>query len=108
MTLQEFKAWLEGYTEGIEGAPTAAQFARIKEKMKQITGTPITQTVFIEKYAPWSRPYQPYQPYWADSIRMAAGTGPTSFATDYQSKAGVSDFDSVSAMYALGKAEAVN
>lgn len=35
-------------------------------------------------------------------------TGLTSFAPDYQSKAGVNDFDSVSAMYALGKAEAVN
>lgn len=33
MTLAEFKAWFEGYTEAIEGAPTAAQFDKIKKKV---------------------------------------------------------------------------
>ncbi len=33
MTLAEFKAWFEGFTESMEGAPTEAQFERIKAKV---------------------------------------------------------------------------
>lgn len=41
MTLSEFKAWFEGYTEGFEGAPSVAQFERIKEKLRS-TGVAAT------------------------------------------------------------------
>ena len=50
MTLSEFKAWFEGYTEGLDGAPTEKQFKRIKAKVAEITGTPITQTA-IQSYS---------------------------------------------------------
>lgn len=36
MTLAEFKAWFEGFTEAIEGAPTEKQWARIKEQIEKI------------------------------------------------------------------------
>lgn len=55
MTLQEFKAWFEGYTEAIETAPTKAQFARIKEQVAKIDGSPVTRTVYEHIYReyPW-------------------------------------------------------
>lgn len=59
MTLAEFKAWFEGFTEGMEGRPTEAQFKRIKAKVKEINDQPLTREVIVEKYRdyPWFRPY---------------------------------------------------
>lgn len=36
MTPQEFKAWFEGFTEAMEGPPTAAQWDRIQQKVKSL------------------------------------------------------------------------
>lgn len=37
MTVNEFKAWFEGYSEAIyNGAPTPEQWQRIQEKIKQL------------------------------------------------------------------------
>lgn len=52
MTPLEFKAWFEGYTENIKGAPTQKQWARIQERVGQIDGTPLKQEV-IHRYWPW-------------------------------------------------------
>lgn len=119
MTLNEFKAWFEGYTEGLEGAPTAAQFARIKEKVKAIDGTPVTQTIFLDSYRRFYPYYDYLRPYWT-SGGTAVGIGTAVSGNDLKaayasnaSFAGKGDsvtetFDSPSAMYALGKAEAMN
>lgn len=40
MSLMEFKCWFDGFTEGIEGAPTEKQFERIKAKVKEIAPEP--------------------------------------------------------------------
>jgi len=40
MTLSEFKAWLEGYSEAFtSGAPTAAQWEKIREKLGEVKAT---------------------------------------------------------------------
>ena len=36
MTLSEFKAWFEGFTESMEKAPTPNQWERIKERVAKI------------------------------------------------------------------------
>jgi hypothetical protein len=36
MTPNEFKLWFEGYAEALNGLPTEAQWARIKERVAQI------------------------------------------------------------------------
>lgn len=37
MTLNEFKAWLEGYSEGFaDGMPTAEQWAKVKAKLETV------------------------------------------------------------------------
>lgn len=102
MTLQEFKAWFEGYTEGLEGAPTKAQFDRIKEKVKEITGAPITERVYIDWYRQAGAPYWTQYPF----SGVALSTGVANFSNDL-SKNAIGNFDGIQVMYALGKAEAV-
>lgn len=128
MTLSEFKAWFEGYTEGLEAAPTKAQFDRIKEKVKEINGTPITYPVYIDRYVePYWRYYQSGTPRYmgisnfsaaavsdATPMNDAADKYRASFASIYAPNNGdkgesvTAAFDSHAAMYAAGKAEALN
>jgi hypothetical protein len=70
MTLNEFRAWLDGYAASIDGAPTAEQWEAIKAKLVAVEeGAPMS--------APWpgegtkrrpddciiSRPHAPTWPY---------------------------------------------
>lgn len=43
MTPSEFKAWFDGFTEAFTGCPTKAQWARIKDRVAEIDGKPITE-----------------------------------------------------------------
>lgn len=36
MTVSEFKAWLDGFSEAIDGVPTAEQWAKIKAKVNDL------------------------------------------------------------------------
>lgn len=56
MTPSEFKAWFEGFTDAMSGPPTKAQWAKIKERVDMIDGTPISPVVIREywpRYYPW-------------------------------------------------------
>lgn len=114
MTLSEFKAWFEGYTEGLEGAPTAAQFARIKEKVAQISGVAVTERIYVDKYmSPW-RPY--WDRFWWSSSSNGDFAAPNDITLTYASNSSLADkgsavtapFDSIRAMYELGKMEATH
>ena len=92
MTLAEFKAWFEGFTEGMDAAPNADQWERIKARVKEIDGTAISYPVFIDRY--WPRRYrdvEPWQPYWSCTTAVSGTAMPT--------------FDSSSAMMAVGAAD---
>jgi hypothetical protein len=53
MTMQEFKAWFDGFTEAFSGkVPTAKQWSRVKERVAEIDGTAITYPVYIDRYFP--------------------------------------------------------
>lgn len=41
MTLNEFRVWFEGFCEGLEGAPTAEQFAKLGEKIAMLRMDPV-------------------------------------------------------------------
>ncbi len=95
MTLSEFKAWFEGFTECMDGAPDKEQWKRIKARVKEIDGVAITKTVFVDRYVP-----APHRPYWYSTLDIyggAIGVGGMSV--------GKSDFESHNAMLDLGKAE---
>jgi hypothetical protein len=60
MTLQEFKAWFQGYTEDMKSTPTKEQWAKIKLRVGEIDGTVTTYPVFIDRYV---KPYYTEYPY---------------------------------------------
>lgn len=127
MTLAEFKAWFEGYTEDLKGAPTEQQFARIKEKVKAIDGTPTTYPIFVDRWWPNPNP-APVWPHWStmSGVAYSDGTSLVCNVAESGKTSGMSvgpdagfdfvdfkrapdlgaPFDSHAAMFALGKAEA--
>lgn len=50
MTPQEFRAWFEGFTESLEGRPSAKQWGRICDRVKEIDGQQITQVVYRDRW----------------------------------------------------------
>ena len=60
MTLQEFKAWFEGFTENMDGTPNAKQWKRIQAKISDIDGTVTSYPIFIDRYVkPYFTSYPP-------------------------------------------------
>lgn len=118
MTPQEFKAWFEGFTEAFAGVPTKAQWARVKERVSEIDGKPVTERVFVDRYWPtYINQYPPYpRPYWqatcgAYSAASGANNAATYLAAVGQNTVGqnaVSNtvFNSSAAMLELGRADA--
>lgn len=96
MTLSEFKAWFEGYTEALDGSPDEKQWKRIKAQVAKIDGAPLTQTVFIDRYRDYKWPNWPY-PY----VSYSAGTAVGSAARQSAS----AEWNSHAAMYEAGKLE---
>ncbi len=84
MTLQEFKAWFDGFTENIGEAPTKKQWARIKARVNEIDGTAITYPY------PWT---------------WTCGNGVQSTTFTVTADTG---FNSAQAMYALGTSDGIS
>lgn len=84
MTPQEFKAWFDGFTEGVAGLPNEDQWARIKARVSQIDNTPTTYPVYVDRYRNWR------------DIKDL----PSSLTASE-----VKEFDSLKAMYARGRAD---
>lgn len=81
MTQGEFKAWFEGFSENID-KPNKAQWKRIKARVKDIDGTPVTPTIireYVDRYI--NRPYY-YGPYW-HTTDMTITCNSTSLNSDY-------------------------
>lgn len=95
MTLAEFKAWFEGFTEDMDEAPTKKQWARIKARVKEIDGVTVTERVFVDRYV--DRYWSPQQ-MWTYFNTNTAGD-----LSQYRSAA--QNFSSMNAMAELGRAE---
>lgn len=126
MTLSEFKAWFEGFTESMDGPPSLKQWERIQGRVKEITGAPVSYPVFVDRYLPAVKPWWaddihrytvratgaavPYATLNAGPCQAAMGVGAVNFASQNQMQAqgriASMQFDSHSAMNALGKADA--
>ena len=72
MNMSEFKAWFDGFTENIDGAPSAKQWKRITEQIAEVDET---ENVYIDRYT-----YLPdvRLPLTYPSARRTAGNVPTS------------------------------
>jgi len=121
MTPQEFKAWFDGFTEALDGTPNKAQWTRIKARVAEIDGKPVTERVYVDRYwptyiSPQVVPYPPYRPWYGttNAVGLGAiqGAMPMSAGSLHNSGAGIgecrnSQFDSLSAMNELGRNEAL-
>lgn len=58
MTLAEFKAWFEGFTEDMDDAPNEKQWERIKARIKDIDGVAVTREVYVDRHW-WPTRYSP-------------------------------------------------
>lgn len=109
MTPQEFKAWFDGFTEAFTGVPTKAQWARVKERVAEIDGRPVTERVYMDRYYP-IYPSYPHR-YWTtfNAVGVGASTlgsaGNTISGTSASNLAQTQSFNSTDALYALGKAD---
>jgi hypothetical protein len=74
MNLSEFKAWFEGFGEGISGNPTEKQWEKIVAKVAEIKAEPTRIEVireYVDRYRPW---YQAYPQVWyGGGVGYAAG-----------------------------------
>lgn len=99
MTLAEFKAWFEGFTESMDGTPSAKQWKRIKARVKEIDGAPITERVYIDRYRPNSIPY------WQGPVTIC---GDSSNASAEYDTAVDMVWNSTNAIYAAGQADYID
>lgn len=119
MTLNEFKAWFDGFTEDMEGPPKAKQWARIQERVKEITGNPVSYPVYVDRY--WNRPMPWWTTYGIGGITGSAiqvGSTQTIADQGYNKVDAVArstykldaakPFDGLAAMYTAGKADAAD
>ena len=91
MNLSQFQSWFEGFTENMSGPPNNKQWARIQERVAEITPEPMPAPVFIDRYI------RPYPRYW----------GPTWTATNSaEMQKIVSTADENTAFFNAGKIEA--
>lgn len=115
MTLAEFKAWFEGFTETLEAAPNEKQWERIKARVAEIDGAAITKTVFVERY------HDVYRRWWETPMVYGSSIVGCSASSSLEARSSVSlnagageiqvgainheVFSPMSAMTDLGKAE---
>ncbi len=120
MTPQEFKAWFDGFTENCDGPPNEKQWDRIKAKVADINGTPVSYPVYVDRH--WSRPY-PYfysvTPNYSggalcvtntaglqQASNMGAPNADNSQFGNLGQRSASNNFDSTAAMYAAGRVDA--
>lgn len=120
MTLAEFKAWFEGFSELMEGAPSEKQWERIKARVAEIDGSVTTYPVFVERYIPPYRRW--YDGVWMSgpivgcgsptdgigaigAVAMTSAAAGEDMSLSFNSKDSHQPFDQMSAMMDLGKAE---
>lgn len=111
MTPQEFKAWFEGFTEALTATPTKAQWTRIKERVADIDGKPVTERVFVDRY--WHHWQQPGWTYLSCTNAVAGAMQNNSpyqsaLQNGGQNATAGGNFDSMQSMTSLGRYEASN
>lgn len=104
MTINEFRAWLEGFEEGIKGSPTEAQWDKIKLRLEGVkSGEP------YPLFQPWSpRPWWPTWTYTATdnnwSIKAVPHTQTITSSWANMDSSNLS-FNEASAAYQIGVLE---
>lgn len=101
MTLSEFKAWFEGFTEDMDARPTEKQWKRIKARVKEIDGTAITREVYYRNWPYWGPYYYAASPYSASGASVSSRAA----ALNVGIGANTASANGSNALFDAGKAE---
>lgn len=109
MTPSEFKAWFDGFSEGIESLPTETQWKRIKARVAEIDGVAISYPVFVQRYWPAPNYYSTPYVYCGGSTGGGGSLGVTATVTGTLLTNAVfsNGWNSHTAMAQLGRDEAL-
>ena len=58
MTSNEFRAWLDGFEQGIDEAPSLSQWAAIRARIEQMDGETLSYSEFTARFV------DPYRKWW--------------------------------------------
>ena len=97
MTVNEFRAWLEGFEEGIKGSPTKAQWEKIKLRLEDVNASDGHDYCHGGYYRTWWPDWTWTSPRftWANTDGTTSGNTMT-----------VSNKQIVSSAYTIGQIEA--
>lgn len=98
MNSREFKAWLEGFEEAMEGKPTQAQWKKIKQKLSEIDDGPVKEYHYYRPLYPLT--YTNYD-WMQNQIYCGVGQTVTGVTSHYMLQNGQTSW------YEQGKQEAV-
>lgn len=111
MTLQEFKAWFDGFTEGFNGkVPTQKQWKRINERVSEINGVSVERHYIERNWPYWTQVYTPAsysttRTFVGASGGSRGGAGGSRGGAIGGAASALGCNTTTTAMYALGKAE---
>ncbi len=114
MTPSEFKAWFGGFTEALDGTPSEEQWKRIKARVAEIDGRPVTEHIYVHRYMPYyysaGMPvyWQPYNMCGTLPVSGLTTAGSGSAIVGAHSTNNMQSFNSHAAMLSLGRAEAAS
>ena len=99
MTLQESKAWFEGFTECMDSTPNEKQWKRIQKRVGEINGETTTYPIYIDRYV---RPYNwPQWTYTSGDTLTTVGSNKADNVSNFTVVQPVEEIDFASA----GRAE---
>jgi hypothetical protein len=98
MTNNEFKAWFEGFSEGVSWTPTREQWEKVVAKVKMIDNMPLfPQIVYRDRWLPT------YPGYYSAGSTMGSAQAAMNTAIKLQGSSAVEDQRET--LYNLGKME---
>ncbi len=103
MTLTEFKAWFEGYTECMDSTPSKKQWKRIQARVKEIDGRSTTERIYIDRYV---NSYPRWVTTLYTEIYFGGGGGTITQTTDNTLTVSNTTFEATAAMASLGTMDA--
>lgn len=113
MNLSEFKAWFEGFTEGMDGPPNEAQWKRICERLATVAPITLSPGILRSPYdpEPWRHHLPGFNPIVGGNLNAAPPAGNSVGAAAFAARTRPMDdsdcrpVDVVAELRALGKAE---
>ena len=106
MTINEFKAWLEGFEESVNGSPTKAQWLKVKQRLETVYGDAVQSIPYAPQpwYPDWYTPY-PYRWYSSTSGSSIEPSNPNTTAISLSGHHATTNATYLTVAKVIGQAE---